>query len=434
MRSQAVASKGRPARDRGKRFFPSQPRCSSQNLSHDEKPRKRKKCSAKDGGADTVGASKEELEVRLQELLKKVETLRAKEKKSARARIFHSIGKVRRSLQMYDNSGEGRSSRNAPDLSAHSGSEQRCDQDTSGERQRSKRRKQAQAAAPSEKPDPPAAKGPKETRKKMKQRLQLLNKQIAIHGQRKQLTKALKVYEQIRSEGLTPSGYTHTNLINAFVRSGDIDGAMQQLNAMQAAGEPPNVVTYTALIKGMCSLGNLRGAENLLTQMSAHRPPLLPNLRTINTLLRGCVRMGDVDLAYKTMKRMREDWSLVPDGFCLDYLVKLLAQGLRLVEARELLNEAMETGTDSGSGQAFVSLAFAAALTGDHVTARKGLEAFHDFDPSRASADEGDDGELELQSSDKTLSDSCGKSIMADPKASVALFRFVSACSGSARE
>ena len=112
----------------------------------------------------------------------------------------------------------------------------------------------------------------------------------------------------------------------------------------------------------------------------------------------------------------------------------LLAQGLRLVEARELLNEAMERGTDSGSGQAFVSLAFAAALTGDHVTARKGLEAFHDFDPSRASEDEGDDGELELQSSDKTLSDSCGKGIMADPKASVALFRFVSACSGSARE
>ena len=106
------------------------------------------------------------------ELLKKVETLRAKEKKSARARIFHSIGKVRRSLQMYENSGEGRSSRNAPDLSAHSGSEHRCDQDTSRERQRSKRRKQAQAAAPSEKPDPPAAKGPKETRKKMKQRLQ----------------------------------------------------------------------------------------------------------------------------------------------------------------------------------------------------------------------------------------------------------------------
>ena len=121
MRSQAGASKGRPARDRGKRFFPSQPRCSSQDLSLDEKPRKRKKCSAK-----AVGASKEELEVRLQELLKKVETLRAKEKKSARARIFHSIGKVRRSLQMYENSGEGRSSRNAPDLSAHSGSEHRC--------------------------------------------------------------------------------------------------------------------------------------------------------------------------------------------------------------------------------------------------------------------------------------------------------------------
>jgi pentatricopeptide repeat protein len=74
------------------------------------------------------------------------------------------------------------------------------------------------------------------------------------------------------------------------------------LTNTQDAGTAPNVVTYTALLKGVCSMGDMSAAERLLARMQAQRPPLLPNIRTINTLLRGCVRVGDVDLGYRSRR------------------------------------------------------------------------------------------------------------------------------------
>jgi len=327
----------------GKRFFPSirkeDAAAAATAASGDEargfpdpfrksKPKK-KKADTSVGDDGDGGGSKEELEARLKDLLVKVEEFRAPEKKAARARIFRSIGKVRKSLQTLENGGRGEDK--AAETEKH-------EEDASALKEPAAKKLKpdsaaaAFAAAMSKATAPTApsvasvTRESKESRRKTKQRLQLLNKQISMHGQRKQLTKALRVFEQIRSEGLTPSDYTHTNLINAYVRSGDIDGAMQQLNDMQAAGAVPNVVTYTALIKGVCSIGNMAGAEALLARMAKQRPALTPNVRTINTMLRGCVRVGDVDLGYKVVQRMRDEWGLEPDGPCLDYMVKLLTQ------------------------------------------------------------------------------------------------------------
>jgi len=49
-------------------------------------------------------------------------------------------------------------------------------------------------------------------------------------------------------------------------------------------------------------MGDMSAAERLLARMQAQRPPLLPNIRTVNTLLRGCVRVGDVDLGYRSRR------------------------------------------------------------------------------------------------------------------------------------
>ena len=404
-----------------KRFFPSV-RKEGPGLPTGEgqKAQKRKSGSRAEGsgiGGDG-GESREQLEARLEMLQKKVEEFRAPEKKAARARVFRSIGKVHQSLRALE-------ARGADVHEGASGSDTNGGCNLSQIERPAKKAKKAKgtvAEAPSSPRAPSAAPtASKETRRKIKQRLQLLNKQIVIHGQRKQLTKALCVYEQIISEGLTPSDYTHTNLINAFVRSGDIQGAMQQLVAMQDAGATPNVVTYTALIKGVCSAGDMKGAEELLARMGEQRPPLLPNLRTINTLLRGCVRVGDVNLGHKIVRRMREDWGLEPDGPCVDYMVKLLTQGLRMDEAREVLN----TCAESGSGQAFVSLAFAAALTGDVELARKGIAAFRDLPPvqddgagGRGDGKDGAEGEA-----DGVRGGGGGREGQIDARASVALFR-----------
>jgi len=229
--------------DKGKRFFPSVRREDASVVDDGErpsfkslvredkktKPRKRK-ASAVRGGEEACheggGGTKDELEARLQALMLKVEEFRAPEKKAARARVFRSIGKIRKSLQALEN---GDTPGSGANMRVHETDDN--DQQDAARTQRPAKKQKKEHATANAAATPPAAN--KETRRKMKQRLQLLNKQIAVHGQRKQLTKARRVYEQIRSEGLTPSDYTYTNLINAFVRSGDIEGAMQLLTNMQ---------------------------------------------------------------------------------------------------------------------------------------------------------------------------------------------------------
>ena len=231
--------------DKGKRFFPSVRREDASVVDAGEKPSfkslvredkktkpRKRKASVVHGGEEACheggGGTKDELEARLQALMLKVEEFRAPEKKAARARVFRSIGKIRKSLQALENGATPGSGANMRVNETDANNQQDAARTQRPAKKQKKEHATANAAA-----TPPSATTSKETRRKMKQRLQLLNKQIAVHGQRKQLTKARRVYEQIRSEGLTPSDYTYTNLINAFVRSGDIEGAMQLLTNMQ---------------------------------------------------------------------------------------------------------------------------------------------------------------------------------------------------------
>ena len=113
--------------------------------------------------------------------------------------------------------------------------------------------------------------------------------------------------------------------MNAHVRCSDIAGAETLWNEMVLHEIPPNVVTCTTLIKGYCESSSIEKAKSFfLAMMSGLRScslplevpcqekerkkrrgnadftfPLmpLPNTRTLNTLLRGCVRCGAVNVA-----------------------------------------------------------------------------------------------------------------------------------------
>jgi len=241
-----------------------------------------------------LGGSREQLEARLQMLQKKVDVFRAPGKQAARARLFRSIGKVHQSLQELasrDGDGHGITSGSSKDDGCGLSWSER----PSKKAKKAKEDNVAADVAAESTSAPAAPMTSRETRRKMKQLLEddddfylFLQKQQPTAEQADSGARAAQTVDQgaaCRSEGLTPSDYTHTNLGNAFVRSGDIQGAKQQLVAMQDAGATPNVVTYTALIKGVCSAGDIKGAEELLARMAAQRPPMLPNLRTINALL-----------------------------------------------------------------------------------------------------------------------------------------------------
>ena len=67
-------------------------------------------------------------------------------------------------------------------------------------------------------------------------RVAVLTRQIASHAQTKQLEAARGAYDTIIAEGLAPSRYTYSALINAHVTSGDLAGAAAVLAQMEQAG------------------------------------------------------------------------------------------------------------------------------------------------------------------------------------------------------
>lgn len=88
-------------------------------------------------------------------------------------------------------------------------------------------------------------------------RAEVLTKQIANLAREKQLKKAQEVFQQFEQEGLVPSVYTFSSLINVHVRSGDLSGALKVRKAMRKKGVRPNVGIFTILLRGYSQAGNM---------------------------------------------------------------------------------------------------------------------------------------------------------------------------------
>jgi hypothetical protein len=133
-----------------------------------------------------------------------------------------------------------------------------------------------------------------------------LNQQISTHAQRKQLSSAIAVFEQLLPpSGPGPNSHSWPAIVFAHVRCGDVSGAaarVEQMRSYPTAGEgnkakklKPCVVTYTTLLKGFCGgdwdgggsgategeedNGGLSAAWRVLAAMRKDR--VAPNLRTV---------------------------------------------------------------------------------------------------------------------------------------------------------
>lgn len=155
-----------------------------------------------------------------------------------------------------------------------------------------------------------------------------LNLSISQHARRKELSPALAIFTAAtQSDGANT--HTFAAIINCAVRCGEVATATRIFEQMKGykKGIVPDVVIYTTLIKGHCEGGNLPQALALFAEMSGavistsqpaptpapalalalaagpKQPPkcpattIPPNIRTINTLMRGCVLVGAIAAA-----------------------------------------------------------------------------------------------------------------------------------------
>lgn len=93
---------------------------------------------------------------------------------------------------------------------------------------------EAQPAGEQQRDDGPVAHdGDRAGRRAQEERTEKLTRDVAFYAQHKQLGAAQDCFDALAAEGLTPSRYSYSNLINAFVNSGDVAGAEEVLQRMR---------------------------------------------------------------------------------------------------------------------------------------------------------------------------------------------------------
>ena len=194
-----------------------------------------------------------------------------------------------------------------------------------------------------------------------------LNKEIAQHASRKQLTEAMTLFDKAITLGWANS-HTYAAAINANIRCGSVSGAATLFERLRKTkGLKMDVITCTTMLKGFCSEGDIARSVQLFEEMDKSHPPVVPNIRTINTFLRGCVITGDIENADKMIVKTQKDYSLVPDVSTWEYLVTLLCQGLLLDKAAPIVGRLQnDTAMSADLGGMNVVIAKAASLLGDN--------------------------------------------------------------------
>jgi pentatricopeptide repeat protein len=137
------------------------------------------------------------------------------------------------------------------------------------------------------------------SKEERKLKLRLLNKDLSDFAQKKQLTLAKKRFEQAIRKGIKVDVHSYTNLINAYVRCSDLEGAQLVVTRMKESGIQPNLITYTTLLKGYSEMGDMKEAARIYFSCM-NTDSRGPNVRSLNTFLRACTRTGMVNPAVQS--------------------------------------------------------------------------------------------------------------------------------------
>jgi pentatricopeptide repeat protein len=199
------------------------------------------------------------------------------------------------------------------------------------------------------------------------------NDEIAKHASRKSLNEALGIFEELRSKK-SANSHSYAAILNACVRCGDTTKATELWQDMRRQRLRIDVIPYTTMIKGYCADCNMPSAIKVLEDMNIHRVP--PNIRTMNTLLRGAVMTGEVLIAEQLLTQMKVDYQINADISSFGYTTSLFCQSLLVDKVLPMIGRLKgEANMSSGMAHMYTSLSHACALLGSWKLLRKSLKS-----------------------------------------------------------
>jgi len=170
------------------------------------------------------------------------------------------------------------------------------------------------------------------------------------------------ILQEMRSQGLKPNPVTYNSLINAGISRGDLRGAWQYVEDMEAQGVQVDAFTCSILMKGIKHSSKRDDVEKILALIE--RAKVVPDEVLVNSLLDACVRLRNGPLLTQVLRQFRAT-GVVPSLHAYATLIKAYGHARQLDQVWALWQElTVERGTTPNE-EVLTCMADACAANGD---------------------------------------------------------------------
>lgn len=171
------------------------------------------------------------------------------------------------------------------------------------------------------------------------------NNLLSILLKRGRTNMAKNVFDEMLSTyGVTPDVYTFNILIRGFCMNSMVDEGFGFFKEMERLKCDPDVITYNTIVDGLCRVGKVGIAHNVVKGMSKKSLDLNPDVVTYTTLVRGYCMKQYIDEALVVFQEIISR-GLKPNRITYNTLIKGLSEVHRYDKIKEIL-EGM--GDDGG--------------------------------------------------------------------------------------
>lgn len=166
---------------------------------------------------------------------------------------------------------------------------------------------------------------------------------VKAHGQAGDISRVMRVWEEMDDQRRTANAVTHGCMIDACVKCGHVEKAMDIFQDMRKRRKHRNTILYTTLIKGYGTEKNLKNALMLFEEMKREGVPC--NAITYNSIIDVCVKCSDLAAAERLLTEMVDVNSPVsPDLITYSTLLKGYCHAGELDKALQVAETIRATG------------------------------------------------------------------------------------------
>ncbi|KAF3788629.1 Pentatricopeptide repeat-containing protein [Nymphaea thermarum] len=180
---------------------------------------------------------------------------------------------------------------------------------------------------------------------------------IMAYAQQGNANAALKLFAELRSQGVFPDDVTFLAILTACSNAGMVDDARNCLTSMSTEfGLPPTVGHYTCVISVLCRVGLIEEAEELALVM-----PFPPDRAVWRVLLSACMLHGNSVVGERVGRRAIEsrdkDGENEEDASLYVLLCNIYSGKARWHEAGRIRRELHELRVQKEAGQSWIGIA-----------------------------------------------------------------------------